>query len=240
MKSEEELKEIDIHLNLFILELSPYFYSASCHKIIEFLIKIYQVNVFNARSLLFSFLPFYDTKYFIKLLQNINLEAIKLFAFLSQNAKQGVAVMKSQIIKEVASSYDLFSEILTYFSKVMQLKNQTVTKYFSFCSEIINSQIGLGRINENIMHLVISFIKDVLALICTSDKSKKEYLSKGLCEVIVKLVSKYSLTIDYANIIIKQLIGKVLTRLSDSDTVKILVKTLMIILIGNVRSDFNK
>jgi len=232
MKSEEEIKEFDKLIDSFLIRLSPFFRTQSCHKILEFLIKIYQINVYNSKTLLLSFFPFYSYNFFTKLLQNINVQQIKTFSFLAQNAKMGVNTMADQISKE-ASNFDFSSEILSFVNKVFK-NSISASHYFSFCVEIISALVKTNKMNENIIHLIFVFLKDAFDYIQKSDKIQKEVLIKGTSEIIIKVVSKYSLSNDYLNIILKELLTRVLVNANKSDLIEVIIKTVLIVLLNKV------
>ena len=47
---------------------------SGCHKILEYLIRIYDVHVYHKTLLLNAFLPYFETAYFLRMIQLLNLE----------------------------------------------------------------------------------------------------------------------------------------------------------------------
>ena len=68
-RHKEELEKLDKHLKDVITLISPYFMNPSSYKIIEFLIRVYEVHAYHKVHMFFSFLPFYDTPQFLRLIQ---------------------------------------------------------------------------------------------------------------------------------------------------------------------------
>jgi len=54
--------------------LSPFLLHNAAHRVIEYLVRIYEINAFQKETLLLSFLPYFETAFFIKLIQILNLK----------------------------------------------------------------------------------------------------------------------------------------------------------------------
>lgn len=52
------------------------------HKVFEYLIRIYDVHVFHKTALLNAFLPYFETSYFLKMVQCLSLEKDQEYGFL--------------------------------------------------------------------------------------------------------------------------------------------------------------
>ena len=68
-QNKEFLEILDTKLNHIITIISPYFMKAAAYKILEFLIRVYEIHAYHKTHLFFSFLPFYDTPQFLRLLK---------------------------------------------------------------------------------------------------------------------------------------------------------------------------
>ena len=237
MKSQDELNELDKQIENFLTRLSPFFKTSSCHKVLEFLIKIYQVNIYNSKTLLLSFIPFYNTAYFTKLIQNINLEALKTFSFLHQNAKMGITMLPDKFAKE-SSNFDFANDVFNFFKTIIN-NCLNASHYFTFCMEVISTHLNSRTSNENIIHLIFSFLKDSFSYISKSDRSQKDLLIKGLSEVIIKIVSKFNLSKEYLNVIVKEVLARTLSHSNKSDLMEVIIKTLLVILINKVIIEIN-
>ena len=67
------LKLIDDKIDTIIKLLSPFFLYPSTHKVLEFLLRIYDVNAFHKHTLIYAFLPYFETAFFLRLIQTLNL-----------------------------------------------------------------------------------------------------------------------------------------------------------------------
>ena len=47
---------------------------ANAHKVVEYLLRIYEVHIYQKESLLRAFLPYFETVFFLKAIQCMNLK----------------------------------------------------------------------------------------------------------------------------------------------------------------------
>lgn len=73
-ETSETLEPINERLALLIRLLTPHVLNTGCHKVLEYLIRIYDVHVYHKTLLINAFLPFFETVYFLRMVQLLNLE----------------------------------------------------------------------------------------------------------------------------------------------------------------------
>ena len=88
-RTNEELKHIEDQLGLLIKLLAPYFLQSATHKIIEYLIRVYDINAYHKHTLIYAFMPYFETTFFLRLIQLLSLKNDDMFFFLEQNAFKG-------------------------------------------------------------------------------------------------------------------------------------------------------
>ena len=66
-ETKDALAPIDQKLELLIKLLAPHVLESGAHKVLEYLIRIYDVHVFHKKVLLNAFLPYFETSYFLKM-----------------------------------------------------------------------------------------------------------------------------------------------------------------------------
>lgn len=134
-QTKDDLKFIDEKVSLLIRLLAPYFLNASTHKIIEYLIRIYEVHAYHKHTLLYSFLPYFETTFFLRIVQLLNIKQDELFNFIEQYAYQGHTLDKKALIKGISRN------------------NATLfTKYSEFCFNLCSLHQGFNQNIENCLH----------------------------------------------------------------------------------------
>ena len=67
-QTKEELEAVDDKLKLVIRLLAPHLMEPAVHKLLEFLIRIFEVHIHQKHLLLTAWLPYFETVYFLKLI----------------------------------------------------------------------------------------------------------------------------------------------------------------------------
>jgi hypothetical protein len=236
-KTDEENKTLDTVVNKFIVELVPYFLTKHVHKIMEYLIKIFKVNVYNGKVLCLAFLPYHESKYYAKLIQNVNLESIKNLGFLSTFAKNGIVVLHDSLMKEFAN-FDFLMEVFTFYENYIvntgykydeeysRAINPNV--YFDFLQDAFKSMLkATGRSNENLLNLVVKFIYFNLK---GFKNEESDWLKiPQLCQVVVILCTKFYISKDYKAALVNDLL-MTMTKTDNKNVLERVIQTVLIIL----------
>jgi len=89
------LEVVDDKIKQILGILSPYYLTEQeTQKIIEYLIRIYEINAFHKYELIFGFLPYYETIWFMKISQLVNLKEDKWLEWLHEFSFKGEQVSK--------------------------------------------------------------------------------------------------------------------------------------------------
>jgi U3 small nucleolar RNA-associated protein 10 len=75
------------------------------HKIIEFMVRIYDVQAYLKHTFIMAFLPYFETSYFIKAAQLVNMKDDEFFSFLHEYAYKGEAIQKKTMVKALARGH---------------------------------------------------------------------------------------------------------------------------------------
>jgi hypothetical protein len=137
----EKLKEL---LNL----LSNYFFDKNCHLVIEYLLRIFKINLMLSNEVILSFLCYFHSQYFIKLIQNINFEIKNnsnnindIFNFLENFAKKGEILNEENFYNFLIenSRFNLLSKIVYHFIENIDI---THIYYFLFIFKIFKKKLN--------------------------------------------------------------------------------------------------
>ena len=193
---EAETKKKDSELKKLLVSLSNYFYNPNCHQVIEYLIKVYKVNIFLTEYFIFPFLCYYNNTIFIKMIQNINYKENEQFSFMEENAKNGIIIYKNDIIKYFSDNthFNFFVKIIDFYIKNISL---TVFEYYEFILDILEYKINnMENIKKdkdknffNILIKIINYINKNFNNLDEQNYSK--YLNKyqELFDIILKKIN---------------------------------------------------
>ena len=183
MIDEIETKKKDIELKKILINLSKYFLNPNSHQVIEYLIKVYKVNIFLPEYFILPFLCHYNNTIFIKMIQNINFKENEQFAFMEEFAKNGVVIHKSNIIKYLsdATHFNFFIKVVEFYIKNISL---TIFEYYEFILDILEYKINnIENVTKdkdknffNILIKIINYInKNFINL---EEQNYQKYLNK--------------------------------------------------------------
>ena len=102
--TKDAIKEIDSRLSQVLKLLAPYLLDSATHKILEFLIRIYEVHAFHKAQLVLAFFPYFETVFFIKCIQIANVKSDEGLAFLDPFAFKGEQLDKKTFIKHLSKN----------------------------------------------------------------------------------------------------------------------------------------
>ena len=141
MSDETEINKKDTELKKLLICLSKYFYNPNSHQVIEYLIKVYKVNIFLTEYFILPFICYYNNSIFIKMIQNINYKENDEFTFMEEFAKNGIIIYKDNIIKYLSDSthFNFFVKIVEFYIKNIPL---TVFEYYEFILDILEYKIN--------------------------------------------------------------------------------------------------
>ena len=101
-ETKDTLKVIDGQLDVLLRAIAPHYLQQSALKVLEYLIRIYEVHIHHKHTLLVSFVPLFETVYFLRLIQCVNLKDDQVWGWLHQFAYQGINIDKQTLTKCLA------------------------------------------------------------------------------------------------------------------------------------------
>jgi hypothetical protein len=84
--------------------LAPHLMHSSSHKVIEYLVRVYEVHAFLKHDFIMAFLPYFETAYFLKAIQLVSVKEDEFFSFLHEFAYRGEALATKILVKALARS----------------------------------------------------------------------------------------------------------------------------------------
>ena len=141
MSDNNEINNKDKELKSILIYLSKYFYNQNSHQVIEYLIKIYKVNIYLSEFFIFPFLCYYNSTVFLKMIQNINYKENTQFEFMEDFAKKGIKISENDIIKYLCDSahFNFLVKLVEFYIKNISL---TVFEYYEFILDILEYKIN--------------------------------------------------------------------------------------------------
>lgn len=165
MRSVEENELLDEETKRFLYHVvTPYFLLAGTHKVLEWLIYKFEVNLFNTDTLILCTMPYHETRMYARLLQAIPSfsEESNKWHFLHSAQKNGLPVLKSVLINRCLQEDWLRSLLI----------------------ESLPESVAINSKNGNFVTLTMSII-----LGCLSRSQEEELLSSVIDFIVTGLTS---------------------------------------------------
>lgn len=93
----EENRVLSQHIEAFLVFLSPHLFLTAAHQVLEYLIRVHEVHVYNTSALIRAFLPYHNHNLFSRMLLLIDLRDTG-FDFLVSNQERGAPLMREDLL----------------------------------------------------------------------------------------------------------------------------------------------
>ncbi|KAJ1789442.1 snoRNA-binding rRNA-processing protein utp10, partial [Coemansia sp. RSA 2399] len=200
LQTKDENRKLDESIRSFLFLLAPHFLTKPAGKAIEWLIRRFRIQEFNARDILAAILPYHETKAFLTLLTIITFDTqdMGIFGFLVTQRKARRLLDRATLMAQCARDRSLMAFI---FNSVFK----AITSGFgypglhSFYVVVMTQYIGqLLVIDDGTVQFVLPYVLDglnheskdahiaaymVLGSLATRITFTQDALEKGLCAV---------------------------------------------------------
>ena len=205
VQSKEANEKLDKQISKFLQYLSPYVMLKPAHKALEWLIRRFQIHVFNADGLLTCILPYHETNLFARVLQLLSIgDAASRWHWLHPVQKAGVPLSKTALLQHCISDFSFLALICDMVSLMLQsdipFSSYRVLVTF-YTSTIVGSLELMGSVSEKFLSFLLPRILEglrseaselvassymITAQLCSMCKMKED-LVKSLLDNICKV-----------------------------------------------------
>ena len=196
MSENTEINKKDKELKSILVYLSKYFLNQNSHQVIEYLIKVYKVNIYLSEYFIFPFICYYNTTIFLKMIQNINYKENSQFVFMEDFAKKGIIISKNDIIKYLCDSthFNFLLKLIEFYINNISL---TVFEYYEFILDILEFKINnMETVKKdkdknffNILIRIINYINKNFNALEEQNYSKYMKRYQQLFDIILKKIN---------------------------------------------------
>lgn len=214
MLTEEENNHLSEDLKAIFTELLPYFLNEDCQKVIEYLIRNFEIHNYEGNELAVTFLPFHSTVVYVRLLQNVDLTKNPHWYFLEKNIKEGLIIPRDIIAKQGCLDSSILESVLklaadsirshskhlseskeVYLSAVKPTSNKRLVKddcVVTFATGLITETLFYAkerkRVTENLLIIIMKYIS-----VCLKSSQFEDAFHSGLITLSsLALTSQFS------------------------------------------------
>lgn len=167
MVNKEVNENLDITIERFLLQLSPYLLLQSAHKALEWLINRYHIHQYNQDSIMALFLPYHSTNIFVRMVQLMDIkDNSNRWVWLRPVQKSGAALQNQSLYNQCAQNQATMTFIakntLKYVEQYGEKANNLNTIFAFFCQTAIGMINTIKKVRES--HIT-SMLSTVIAAI---------------------------------------------------------------------------
>lgn len=164
-----ETKEVntllDKNIKRFLFHLSPYFMIPASHKCLEWLIRRFNINLYNKDEFLMLILPYHQTNMFVRCIQTMKFDdPTNRWDFLADVKKSSTPLSKTALWNHGATQPSFLGFIGKFtYDAIKELGNKAgslQTMLAFYCTTLVGAMEQAPAINDNhILHIVKYLIK---------------------------------------------------------------------------------
>ncbi|EQC39260.1 hypothetical protein SDRG_03465 [Saprolegnia diclina VS20] len=156
--TKEEVVALDLELGLLLDALSPYFLLPPTHQVIEFLVRKYEIHVWNVDQILAMTICYHESPVFARLITICDLAKHPRWAFLEHVKTNNVPLLRANLSKRCFADYSLVSFLHTAAVRIGARNAKLIALYALVAMEILEK----SRVSEHILRWVLPNIVDGL------------------------------------------------------------------------------
>lgn len=186
--TQDENNKLGEEMKAVLTELSPYFLNEDCQKVIEFLLRNFEIHSHEGSDLALIFLPFHNTVVYVRLLQNVELSKDPHWYFLEKNIREGLIIPRDLIAKQSCLDSYILENLLKltlknikdhsqqlhgrkeiYLNAVKNTAHKTVLKddcIVTFATSLATETLYFAkerkRITENLLIIIMKYVAGCL------------------------------------------------------------------------------
>lgn len=217
LQSKDVNEKLDKHISKFLQYLSPYFLLKPAHKVLEWLIRRYQIHVYNVDNLVTCILPYHETNLFARVLQLLSIrDPSSKWNWLRPVQKAGAPLSKTAFLQHCVSDPGFFSLICETVKEGIKLEipPSSLRVLFTFyTSTVVGVLDMLPKVTERFISQLLPYLLEglkcdlpemvassymitaQLCSRCSMEETLVKSLTDNICKVNCLLIIKMMITL---------------------------------------------
>ncbi|KAJ1966057.1 snoRNA-binding rRNA-processing protein utp10, partial [Dipsacomyces acuminosporus] len=180
LQTKEENKKLDESIRSFLFQLAPHFLTKPAGKALEWLIRRFRIQEFNAKDILAAIIPYHETKAFLTMLTIITFDTADLdvFGFLVTQRKARRLLDRATLMAQCHRDRSLMAFICNAVFDAAK-SGLGYPGLHSFYAMVMSQYVGqLAVFDDGALQLVLPYVLDGLSLRST-DSQLAAYMVLG-------------------------------------------------------------
>ncbi len=204
-------KELDEVIEEFLVLLTPYVQRNGALKALEWLIQSFQIQKFNVDQFLFAFLPFHETKLFIRVVQVVDPRAeTHAWHWLQDMQRADHIVTKGQLHKYFHRHLSMLASLTAFVIRLNRVHSEKDCAYYN--SFFLATCLGCLDVKKELSETDVTSIMSMMRK-CVSSKNRQ--LQNVALSVFCVMLQKVQIEGEPLKKLLSSLVSRMLPELVD-------------------------
>lgn len=194
--SRQEDAELDAALAKVLDALSGFFLLGATHKVLEFLVRRYEVHRCNVDAVMAVIISYHESKWFGRMVRLLHIRGTR-WEFLLQAKQAGEPLLRAALVQRAHDEYSVLTFIFDAANRIGAANPKLISLYTMVTLEVLDRETPL---REETLRWIIPQLLTALKATKVPELQSSAYM------IVTKLASKSSLTEQVVSTIVKSLL----------------------------------
>ncbi|CAH0478375.1 unnamed protein product [Peronospora belbahrii] len=192
---KQDEKELDQALETILDALSASFLLHPAHKVLEFLVRRYEIHHYNVDSIMAMIIPYHESKWFIRMVRILHIHDTR-WEFLRQVKTQGTKLVRAALVQRAMDE----SSIIEFLYKAATRIGPSNPKLTSLYTLIVLQVLENAKVTEQMLRWLVPQLLTALKCRTFPELQSSAYM------IVTKLASKATLSANVVDALVKVLL----------------------------------
>ncbi|KAE9110044.1 hypothetical protein PF010_g11321 [Phytophthora fragariae] len=187
--------ELNDALHKVLDALSAYFLLGAAHKVLEFLVRRYEVHRYNVDAVMATIVAYHESSWFVRMVRILHIHETR-WEFLLQVKTQGTPLLRAALVQRVIDE----SSVIEFVFQAAARIGASNPKLTSLYTLVVLQMLEQGNVTEKMLRWLIP------QLLTALKSTKFPELQSSAYMIVTKLASKATLTDKVVDALVKSLV----------------------------------
>uniref|UniRef100_H3H1J9 HEAT repeat-containing protein 1 n=1 Tax=Phytophthora ramorum TaxID=164328 RepID=H3H1J9_PHYRM len=193
------LKQDELALNAALQKLldalSAYFLLGAAHKVLEFLVRRYEVHRYNVDAVMATIVAFHESSWFVRMARILHIHNTR-WEFLLAVKTNGTPLLRSALVQRASDESSVIEFLFTTATRI-GTSNPKLTSLYTL---VVLQMLEQGKVTEHMLRWLVPHLLTALKSTSFPELQSSAYM------IVTKLASKATLTDKVVDALVKSLV----------------------------------
>ncbi|KAG6576396.1 uncharacterized protein IUM83_09042 [Phytophthora cinnamomi] len=192
-KADEQ--ELNDALHKVLDALSAYFLLGAAHKVLEFLVRRYEVHRYNVDAVMAAIVAYHESSWFVRMVRILHIHETR-WEFLLPVKTQGTPLLRAALVQRATDE----SSVIEFVFQAAARTGASNPKLTSLYTLVVLQMLEQGKVTERMLRWLIPQLLEALKSDSFPELQSSAYM------IVTKLASKATLTEQVVDALVKSLV----------------------------------